>query len=247
MGKISSVIRTAIGKKRFCSAVILAAGVGSRFKSDTPKQFFEIAGEPVLLHTARAFEQCELVDEIIVVTAKDEIDRVRLMLKNRGITKLTRVTEGGDTRMKSARNGFEAINPESEFVAIHDAARCLVTPEIIESVFESAFVFGAAICGAVCTDTLKRSDFSDTVLETVDRNNMWRVETPQIFDTRMYRASVYYADKDGINVTDDSALCEHAGFKVKIVESGRTNIKITYPEDIIVAEAILRSRKETNK
>ena len=243
MGKISSLIRTAFSKKRFCSAVILAAGMGTRFSSDTPKQFFELCGEPVILHTARAFQKSELIDEIVVVTTKTETERVRVMLKTHGIDKLTRVVEGGETRMKSAKNGFEAVNPECDFVAIHDAARCLVTPEMIEAAFEAAFVNKAAACATVCTDTLKKSDSADMIVETVDRTNMWQVQTPQVFDANMYRAALYYAEKDGTNYTDDCGLCEKLGFKIKLVDTGRTNIKITYPEDVIIAEAILRARR----
>ena len=244
MGKISSIIRTAVGKKRFCSAVILAAGKGSRFSETSPKQFFTIDGKPVLLHSALAFEESELIDEIIVVTSEDETEHCRNMLLSGGVNKLTRVVTGGDTRGKSAKNGFEAINPAAEFVAIHDAARCLITPEMIEAAFESAFVYGGAACAAVCTDTLKKTDVSDTVIETVDRKNIWLVQTPQIFNANMYRAAVYYAEKDGIDATDDCALCERLGFKIKMVDVGKTNMKITYPEDVIIAEAILKSRKE---
>ena len=247
MGKISSLIRTTVGKKRFCSAVILAAGEGSRFSSDQPKQFYEIDGKPVLLHSALAFENSELIDESIVVTTDTETEHCRNYLIKNGVNKLTRVVTGGETRSESAKHGFEAVNPACAFVAIHDAARCLVTPEMIEAAFESAFVFGGAACASVCTDTLKRTDLSNTVKETVDRNNMWLVQTPQVFDANMYRAAVYYAEKDGVTATDDCALCERLGFNIKMVNVGRTNIKITYPEDVVIAEAILASRRKTEE
>ena len=96
----------------------------------------------------------------------------------------------------------------------------------------------------MCTDTLKKTDVSNTVLETVDRQNMWLVQTPQIFDANMYRAAVYYAEKDNVTATDDCALCERLGFKIKMVDVGRTNMKITYPEDVIMADAILKSRRK---
>ena len=245
MGKLSSLIRTAAGKRRFCSAVILAAGKGTRFSSDQPKQYFEIDGKPVLLHSALAFEHCELIDEIIVVTSETDTEHCRNYLIKNGVNKLTRVVAGGETRQASAKNGFNAVNPACAFVAVHDAARCLVTPEMIEAAFESAFVFGGAACAAVCTDTLKRTDISNSVKETVDRTNMWLVQTPQVFDANMYRAAQYYADKDGFVGTDDCSICERLGFNIKMVDVGRTNIKITYPEDIVIAEAILRSRRNT--
>lgn len=244
MGKLSSLIRAAIGKKRFTSAIILAAGSGKRYSDDRAKQFELIRGESVLVRSARAFEECELISEIIVVTREADVDGCRNILREKGITKVTRVTAGGDTRQKSAKNGFDAINPESEFVAIHDAARCLVTPEMIEAAMESAFVHGAAACGAKATDTIKKSDGADNITETVDRSNCWLVQTPQIFMADMYRAAAYMAVKDNIDATDDCALCERLGFKVKLVDCGKTNMKITYPEDIVIAEAILKYREE---
>lgn len=243
MGKISSLIRTAVGKKRFCSAVILAAGAGSRYSADRAKQFEIIDGKPVLLRSAEAFEESELIDEIVVVCPAGETEKCRSMLSAGRVTKLTKIVVGGETRGRSAKNGFDGVNPACEFVAIHDAARCLVTPRMIEAAFESAFVTGGAACAAKCTDTLKKTDRADNVLETVDRENMWLVQTPQVFNANMYRAALYYAEKDGVDATDDCALCERIGFKIKMVNVGKTNMKITYPEDIVIAEAILKSRR----
>ena len=245
MGKLSSLIRAAAGKKRFNSAVILAAGSGRRFSDDRAKQFEEICGESVLVRSARAFENCDLISEIIIVTREADIEGCRNILKEKGITKVTRVVAGGDTRQKSAKNGFDAVNPECDFVAIHDAARCLLTPEMIEAAMETAYVHGAAACAAKATDTIKKSDGADTIKETVDRENCWLVQTPQIFMADMYRAATYMAEKDKVDATDDCALCERLGFKVKLVDCGKTNMKITYPEDIVIAEAILKYREET--
>ncbi len=245
MGKLSSLIRAATGKKRFNSAVILAAGSGRRFSDDRAKQFEEIRGESVLVRSARAFENCDLISEIIIVTREADIEGCRNILKEKGITKVTRVVAGGDTRQKSAKNGFDAVNPECDFVAIHDAARCLLTPEMIEAAMETAYVHGAAACAAKATDTIKKSDGADTIKETVDRENCWLVQTPQIFMADMYRAAAYMAEKDKVDATDDCALCERLGFKVKLVDCGKTNMKITYPEDIVIAEAILKYREET--
>lgn len=243
MGKISSIIRQAAGKKRFCSAVILAAGSGTRYSDDIAKQFEVIDGKTVLLRSALAFEECELVDEIVLVTSAKTTERAKSILDRGGITKLTRVVTGGETRAESAKRGFNAVNPACEFVAIHDAARCLVTPQMIESAFDAAFVYGGAACAAVCTDTLKKTDAAGNIVETIDRENVWQAQTPQIFNANMYRAAVYYAEKDGVSATDDCALCERIGFKIKLVDCGRTNIKITYPEDIAVAEGILAHRR----
>lgn len=244
MGKLSSLIRAAVGKKRFNSAIILAAGSGRRFSDDTAKQFVHVAGESVLIRSAKAFENSELISEIIVVTRRADIEGCRNMLKENGITKVTRVVAGGDTRQKSAKNGFDAVNPACEFVAIHDAARCLVTPEMIEAALESAYVHGACACATKATDTIKKTDGANSITETVNRENAWLVQTPQIFMADMYRAASYMGEKDNIEATDDCALCERLGFKVKLVDVGKTNMKITYPEDIIIAEAILKYREE---
>ncbi|MCR5683559.1 MAG: 2-C-methyl-D-erythritol 4-phosphate cytidylyltransferase [Clostridiales bacterium] len=243
MGKLSSLIRAAGHEKRFCSAVILAAGQGKRFSDDTAKQYVEIAGESILVRSAKAFEASEEVDEIVVVTRETDVIGCRNILKKAGITKVTRVIGGGETRQASAKRGFDAVNPAAEYVAIHDAARCLVTPEMIEAVFEGAYVTGAAAAASRNPDTIKRTDGTDLVKETVDRENTWLVQTPQIFKAEIYRAASYLAQRDSVTATDDCALCERLGFPVRLVDCGPTNIKITYPADIVMAEAILRARE----
>ena len=243
MSKISSLIRAAGGKQRFTSAVILAAGSGSRFSDDRAKQFIEIAGEPVLVRSVRAFEECEWIQEIVVVTRRADIEGCRNLLKGRELNKVTRIVAGGDTRQESARFGFEAVNPACEYVAIHDAARCLVTPEMIEAALDSAYRTGAAACGTRAVDTVKKTNGADTVTETLDRDNIWMIQTPQVFLANLYRAAVYTAEKEKFLGTDDCSLCERLGFSVQMVECGRTNMKITYPEDAVIAEAILEAWK----
>ena len=243
MGKISSFIRELGRKKRFNSAIILAAGSGTRFSPERKKQFEEICSLPVIVRSALAFEKCEDIHEIVVVTAVADIEGTRNILRSHGITKLTKVVAGGDTRRASAKRGFDAANPECDFVLIHDAARCLVTPDMIGKTLYEAYLHGAAACATVEVDTLKRTTRDGIIVETVDRENVYRVQTPQIFMADMYRAAAYMAERDGIEATDDCGLCERLGFKVKLVECGKTNIKITYPEDVIIAEAILRSRE----
>ena len=225
MGKISDLIKGIAtgGEKRFSSAVILASGSGKRFGDDRAKQFVLLDGIPVFIRSLMAFEKSKETDEIILVTREADIAGCRNLASEYGITKLTRVVAGGDTRQDSARLGFEAVNPECDFVAIHDAARCLVTPEMIDK-------------------TLKKSDYAGNITETIDRDNVWNVQTPQIFMAEMYRAAAYSAKKDFVLATDDCMLCERLGFKVRLVDCGKTNMKITYPEDIAVAKAILDYR-----
>ena len=246
MGKFSALIRQTAGKKRIHSAVILAAGSGTRFDDKRAKQFIEIDGVSVLVRSAKAFEESELIDEIILVTRQADTEGCRNILQNNGITKLTRVVAGGDSRQESAKIGFDAVNPKCDFVAIHDAARCLVTPEMIEAVMETAYVTGAAAAASRVVDTIKKTNGADKITETIDRENTWLVQTPQIFMADLYRAAAYMAEKDHVLATDDCALAERLGFQVQLIDCGKTNIKITYPEDIVIAEAILAHRKKQN-
>ena len=242
MGIWSSLIRSA-GKPKFNSAVLLAAGSGKRFSDDTAKQFAVVGGESILVRSAKLFQSSEDVQEIVVVTRETDIPGVRNILNKVGITKVTRIVAGGDTRQESAKIGFDAVNPEADFVAIHDAARCLCTPDMLEAVFESAFVNGAAAAACRNPDTLKRTNGTDLVTETIERENTWRVQTPQIFKADIYRAASYTCAKEHFSATDDCALCEHVGFPVHLVDCGPMNLKITYPEDTVIAEGILAYRE----
>ena len=242
MGKISSVFGT--GKnRRFNSAVILAGGSGTRFDDKTVKQFEKVGGIPVIVRSVRAFENCDFIHEIVVVTRPQDTDGVRNILSEQGMTKVTRVVAGGDTRQASAKNGFDAVNPACDFVAIHDAARCLVEEADIRAVFEAAYSFGAAALGCHATDTIKITDLVGNVQETVKREDTWIVMTPQVFKADIYRAASYTAEKAGFLGTDDCSLCERAGINVRLVEGSRNNIKITYRDDIAIAETLLRLRR----
>ena len=240
MGILEKIGKLA-GKKDFVSAVILAAGSGERFSGTEEKQFAVIAGTPVIVRSCTAFQDSPLIDEIVVVAKGSETDGIRNMLQKSGITKLTRVTPGGDTRQQSAKKGFDAVNPDADYVMIHDAARCLVTGKIIKDVLDSAKLDGAASAATKATDTIKTADIFDMVDGGVDRHKAWIVQTPQAFRADMYRAAAYLAVKNGFEGTDDTSLVQEIGFKVKMVECGKKNIKITYPEDAVIAEALIRN------
>jgi 2-C-methyl-D-erythritol 4-phosphate cytidylyltransferase len=195
-----------------------------------------VEGVPVLVRSVMAFETCSMVDEIVVVTRQEDISTCRNLLS--GITKLTNVVAGGQTRQESAKCGFDAINPASELVSIHDAARCLVTPEMIAQVTEQASLHGAAAAAEKTVDTIKRVDKYGIITETLDREYIWMVKTPQTFLADMYRAAAYMAQRDGVTATDDCALVERLGFKVKLVDCGWENLKITYPDDLTTARLL---------
>lgn len=248
LGRIADALRT----KRKTSAVILAAGSGERFSAESgelagvKKQFVPVLGVPVLLRTVAVFEDCPLIDEIIVVTGESDVEYTRELLAEK-ITKLTCVIPGGATRQDSALAGLERVSPQSEYVAIHDGARCLVTCDIIENVLLKAYDTGAAAAAEKAVDTVKYADSRGVIEKTIDRDHVWLMKTPQIFNANMYRAGVYTALKDGAAVTDDCMLVERLGFKVHAVDCGHENIKLTYATDKIIAEAILTAREELTK
>lgn len=232
--------------KRFSSAIIVAAGNGTRAGTQgTTKQMTELMGTPVVARTISTFENCRFINEIIVVAKPDEIPRYDELQLAYGWKKLVAVVSGGETRQESVRNGFQAISDKSELVYIHDGARCLITEDMIAAVGHAACFDGAAIAAHKATDTVKMIE--DKKLKTLDRTGIWLAQTPQVFLTELYRAAAYIALQEKREATDDAMLAEMVGFSVTPVECGTENIKITHPIDFAIAEAILkhRSHEET--
>ncbi len=225
---------------KFTSAVILAAGNGTRFGSDMKKQYVTIDGVPAVVRCMQSFEACPLIDEIVLV---GEMEQLRGLLSNYSFPKLSAVVGGGETRQESALHGFDAISDKAKYVAIHDAARCLVTPAIIEDTVRAAYQYRAAVAAEKTVDTVKRGDQDGFISETLDREGIWLVKTPQVFHCDVYRVAAYMAKKEKAAATDDSMLCERLGFRVKLVECGPDNIKLTHPQDLMRANAILNMRK----
>ena len=230
-------------KRRDCAAVIVAAGSGSRMGSATAKQFLELDGRPVLAHTLDAFERTKGIDYVIIVTRACDLDECRDMVKKYGFSKVADIVEGGSTRQQSVLCGIEATDDRTDYVAIHDGARCLVTPEMITAVLDEAKRTGAASAGAPVKNTIKVVDENNNIKNTPDRATLWQAQTPQIFKAGLYRAAAYYAQKDGFEATDDNSLLEYVNGRVTMVDCGYTNIKITTPEDIALAAVLLELRK----
>ena len=227
------------------SAIILCAGSSTRFSNEgKSKQLATVGGITVIERTIRAFEDCNSINEIIVVVRKEDAESYKSFIYDKGFRKVKCIVTGGDSRQISALRGFKHVSDKAKYVAIHDGARCLVDNKIIESVLKEAVKNGIATSAVPVTDTVKLANDDGFIVKTIDRRNMWNVQTPQIFEYKKYQISAYKAKEDGFIATDDCMLAEHAGFKVKLVNTGHENIKITVKEDIKRAEAILALRGE---
>ena len=225
--------------KPFLSAVVVAAGSSARMGGED-KQFLSIAGVPVLGRTLLAFERCETVSEIVVVTRPSSAEKVGELCRELSITKLSAVVDGGNTRAESVRNGVAAVSENCSFVAIHDGARPLVRPEDITRCANDAFQCGGAVLAVPATDTIKYGKKNGFVEYTPAREKLFAVQTPQIFDVEIYRSAMERAFRELSDWTDDSRIFENDARKVFLTPGSRDNIKITSPEDIAVAEALLK-------
>ena len=225
------------------TAVVVAAGRSERMGTDASKQFIPLCGIPLLARTLSAFEKSAAVAQVVIVARGEDIVAVADIVREFGFGKVVRIVKGGQTRQQSAAAGFEGVR-DAQYVAVHDGARPLATPACINRSIEAAFSCGAAAAAVRLRDTVKQADENGTVIATPDRSLLWAVQTPQVFEAELYRGALEKARHDGADYTDDCQLIEAAGGKVKLVESDYTNIKITSPEDVVIAEAILRARGE---
>lgn len=247
--KIAGILRAVAGTphpKNFTSVVVCAAGSSTRMETlmgEPRKQFMELDGMPVVARTLQAFEVADTVHEIIVVAREDELHLYDGFKETYGLTKLTKVIKGGSTRQESARLGSDEVDQRCKFVAIADAARCLITPLEIQRVCHAAYQWNAASAGIKATDTVKICDSSAFIDSTPDRDYVWMAQTPQVFALNLYRAAAYVARDEKLQVTDDNQMLEHIRVPVKMVACSRENIKITEPSDVVFATAILEARK----
>lgn len=231
------------GNKPFVTAVIVAAGNSTRM-GGVNKQFLLIDGVPVLIRTLRAFEQCGIINEIIIAAREEDIPKMFAMIREYEVMKVTDIVKGGETREESVFAAIRRSSPFSEYFAIHDGARPLVTEKIIEETVEKAFETGAAVTGVRVKDTVKIVKTGNIVAGTPDRQSLWAVHTPQVFERRLYLSAVDNVCNSE-QFTDDCRLIEEYGAEVTMVEGSYENIKITTPEDVDVAEAIIY-RRENN-
>lgn len=219
-------------------AVLVAAGSSRRMGFD--KILTPVAGEPLVCHAVRAFQHCEAVREIVVVCSRERDADVRAVLG--AAEKVTAIVAGGASRQESVDAGLAALGAETDFVAVHDAARPLVTPELITRCFEAAIAHGAATAAEPVTDTLQRADDAGNCAEVVDREGLWRMQTPQVFRLAELRRAMDGVRASGASVTDETSAFRRMGGKVFLVENSDWNFKVTFPRDVAVAEFILQFR-----
>ena len=228
----------------FVSAIIVAAGGSTRMGTAGSKQFIPLLERPVIEYTLSAFQNCETISEIVVVSREQDAQQIKEIADNNGFSKVKAVVNGGDSRAHSVKNGIAAASSGAEYYAIHDGARPLITVEEIERVCEAAFETGAATLGTPVTDTIKIVDGSDMIESTPLRSQLRAVQTPQVFESELYSFALDNAEDDLEGFTDDCSLIEKMGGEVMVVEGNKENIKLTTPIDIIIAESILKSRGE---
>lgn len=246
-------------EKKRCTAVILAAGSGSRMKSTTAKQFMELGGKPVICYTLEAVEASDIIDDCILVTGAEDLAWVREeIVKGYHFHKVDAVIAGGSERYLSvaaamrfiASADMTVLNRDG-YVFVHDGARPFLTEKILWDIYEAVLRYGACVSAVRCKDTVKIADEKGFVRETPDRNFVWNMHTPQAFEvgliTEAYAALEKNAEQlkqKGVHITDDAMVVEYfTKHKVKLIEGSYENIKLTTPEDMAVAEQLVLNKK----
>jgi 2-C-methyl-D-erythritol 4-phosphate cytidylyltransferase len=227
------------------TAILPAAGMGTRMGGETPKQFLELDGAPILLHTLRRLASCEIITEIIVATRGEELRRIEERCRQEKFRQSVRVIKGGASRQESVTAALEHIGDDVELVAVHDAVRPFVTREQVSRVIEEARKRGAAILGIPAMDTVKevkRSSLPQDVAlitGTIPRERVVLAQTPQVFRTKLLKEAFAKAAADGVNASDEAGLVERLGYDVHVVHGTERNIKITKPSDMELARFYL--------
>ena len=224
---------------RVCT-LIPAAGKGSRMARSVKKPYLKLAKKPILAHTIQRFEKNTAVDAICVIVDEADFNECRKnVLEPYPFTKVQELVAGGETRQRSVYNGLRALSTDVDFVIVHDGVRPFVKDETIFACLAAADECGAAAAAVPVKDTIKIADANGFIVETPAREQLWTVQTPQVFRKSLLEEAHQTAQKRQITGTDDAALVEQLGFPVKLVESSYTNLKITTPVDLQVAETLI--------
>jgi len=233
------------------TAILPAAGLGTRMGAETPKQFLELEGSPILIHSIRRIASCELVTEIIIATRAEEVAKLAERLHSEKFRQTVRVVKGGDTRQESVAAALKQVAEGTEIVLVHDAVRPFVTREQIARVIEEARSCGAAILGIPAMDTVKevkRTSLPEDVAlitMTVPRERVVLAQTPQAFRTKILKDAFARAEADGVNASDEAGIVERLGQEVHVVLGSEKNMKITKPADLDLAKFYFRQERTT--
>ena len=222
-------------------AIIPAAGRGKRIGASVPKQFLEIQGKPLLHHTLTVFASCKLIDYVVLVMPQADVDEMGEDWLNK-YDIVREVVVGGEQRQDSVYNGFNSLEEGTDIVVVHDGVRPFTTPQMITATVEAAQQHGAAITAIPVSDTVKQAA-DGFVKQTVSRDGLWRVQTPQAFQCRLLQQAFKKAKKDSYYGTDEGSLIEYLGERVRIVPGSELNIKITRKEDLALGESLLSKAK----
>ncbi len=226
--------------------VLPAAGFGSRMGSPVPKQYLTLAGKPILVHTLAAVLACPEISTVVVAVASDQHENLSRLLDqffSASVRAKIIVTTGGATRQLSVRAGIEAMPAGIDIILVHDAARPLITPRLVQACIRAIQVHGAAIAAIPVNDTLKLAGPDDLIGKTIDRSQLYRAQTPQAARKELFIKAYAQADQDGFTGTDEASLFEHAGIPVTLVAGEETNIKITRPDDLHIARTFVEGKK----
>lgn len=227
-------------------AIIVAAGQGKRMKTNLNKQYLLLKGKPILAHTINIFESCIFIDEIIVVVGENEkakcLDNI---IKPYGFKKVRKIIIGGKTRQQSMYNGLKEVSNYADMVITHDGARPLIQQSILQESIKQTIIHKATIIGVPVKNTIKTIDSKGFVKNTLSRNLLWAVQTPQSFSYSLLLNAHKKAFEEGFVGTDDATLVERIGHPIKMIKGNGDNIKITTPEDLLIAECIIDRREKT--
>ncbi len=232
-------------KKDKCIAIVLAGGKGKRMESDVPKQYIELKGKPILYYSLKQFQNCEVIDEIILVTGKDELEYCKEnIIEKYGLNKVKKIIVGGKERYNSVYNAMQSIE-ECDYVFIHDGARPFIENMVLNNAYRCVKEYKACVVGVQAKDTVKIADGEGFISNTPNRENVWIIQTPQVFDWNIIKeAYELLMESNCNNVTDDAMVVENMmNYKVKIVHGNYENIKVTTPSDLVIANSFLEVYK----
>jgi 2-C-methyl-D-erythritol 4-phosphate cytidylyltransferase len=213
--------------------IIPASGLGSRFGLKTPKQFYKLNGKEILVHTLNRFNSCKRIKSIFVSTRREYVNKISLLVKKHKLGKAGNVVVGGKHRQDSVYNALKELNCKpDDVIIVHDAVRPFVSANLINRMINESVNYDCVIPGLPLTNTIKKTNKKGIVVNTIPRENLWSIQTPQFFKYNKLMKAFAYAKANKIIGTDEAALMEYAGYKVKVVEGEKTNVKITTRKDV---------------